>query len=515
VDSALAGVAKKPSPQDVSLAFLLGDTYNKQQPEFILATEFEVCWVGGLGCGKTYAGCVTALRHMLKYGPGARFLIARRTFDEAEATIKKDFFELVRNKNLVHLFDRPQSWDYAEGTNLVRMKNGAELMFHNLQSVDKLKNFQWSGALIDQLEEVPFDVYSMLLQRVRWTGVPGDDRHVWSIANDEGDIWLRRRFLTFDQPHGRPSKDAGRKLIRGVSFDNPHLDKQARAQLLAMPKELQGRYIYAEMAAGNTRLIPDIPVIPAFPVPAHWPRWCGIDPARSTGVTCAEFVTVNPDEFSYHGVRPNAPHFYSEYWVENREAEKHAKELLEMTGPHRIKQWIMDRSSWHSTAKSTKYGNLNLAQFYQNADLPVTPSMGDEWVRVELYSEALKRGLTVSDACTKLNLQAPEYRVMGQTISGKLIIKGKQHFHSVDAGGYALSVIPTKAVAVDLRILQPMFDIAQGVDDASRAHWESQLRVLPLMRGRESVVTMSMDEDEFHRESGDERPTGRLEDERW
>jgi hypothetical protein len=49
-DSELAA-AKKPSPQDVSLAFLLGPTYNPQQPEFILASAFEICWVGGLGCG--------------------------------------------------------------------------------------------------------------------------------------------------------------------------------------------------------------------------------------------------------------------------------------------------------------------------------------------------------------------------------------------------------------------------------------------------------------------------------
>jgi hypothetical protein len=504
----------KPSAQEVSLAYLLGDKYNPQQPEFILAPEFEICWVGGLGCGKTYAGCVVALRHMLKYGAGARFLIGRRTFPEAEGTIKKDFFDLVRSKNLIHLFDRPQKWEWNEGTNFVRMKTGAELTFGNLENVDKLKNFQWSGALVDQLEEVPFDVYQMLLQRTRWSGVPGDDRHVWSIANDEGDIWLRRRFLTYDPPHGRPSKDAARRLIRGISFDNPHLDRQARAQLLAMPKELQGRYIYAEMAAGNTRLIPDIPIIEPFEIPAHWPRWCGIDPARSTGVTCAEFVTVNPDEFTYKGVKPNAPHFYAEYWVENREAERHAAELLAMTGRHSIKQWVMDRSSWHSTAKSTKLGNLNLAQFYQNADLPVVPSSGDEWVRVELYGEALKRGLTMSSACDKLSLQAPEYRVTGQAISGKLVIKGKQHFHSVDAGGYALSVLPTKAVALDLRVLRPMFDIAQNIDEGSRKHWENELRNLPKRLGRESVVSVGIDEDEFHREiDGDWKPSGRMEDE--
>jgi len=501
---------------EVSLSYLLGPTHNPQQREFILASESEVCWVGGLGCGKTYAGCVVALRHMLKYGSGARFLIARRTFGEVQGTIKQDLFDIVREKNLIHLFDRPQKWDWAEGTNILRMKNGAELMFGNLENVDKLKNFQWSGALVDQLEEVPFDVYQMLLQRVRWTGVPGDDRHVWSIANDEGDIWLRRRFLTFDQPHGRPSRDASRKLIRGISFDNPHLDKQARAQLLAMPKELQGRYIYAEMAAGNTRLIPDIPILEPFEIPSHWPRWCGIDPARSVGITCAEFVTINPDEFTYKGVRPNAPHFYDEYWVENREAETHATDLLAMAGRHSIKQWVMDRSSWHSTAKSTKLGNLNTAQFYQNADLPVVPSSGNEWVRVELYGEAIKRGLTVSSACDKLILQAPEYRVTGQAISGKLVIKGKQHFHSVDAGGYALSVLPTKAVALDLRVLRPMFDIAQNIDIGSRRHWEQELRNLPLRRGRESVVSVGVDEDELNRENDDGvRPSGRMEDDDW
>lgn len=500
---------------EVSLSYLLGEKYNPQQLEFVMADAFEICWVGGLGSGKSYAGCIAALRHLLKFGANARFLIGRRTFPEAEGTIKKDFFDFVRAKNLIHLFDRPQRWEWTEGTNFCRTKQGGELTFGNLRSVDDLKNYQYSGALIDQLEEVPFDVYNMLLQRVRWAAVPGDERHVWSVANDEGDVWLRRRFLTFDQPHGRPSKDAGRKLIRGVSFDNPHLDKQARAQLLAMPKELQGRYIYAEMKAGNTRLIPDIPIIQPFEIPAHWPRWCGIDPARSVGVTCAEFVTINPDQVPYKGVRPNAPHFYAEYWRENREAELHARELLESTGPHRVKQWVMDRSAWHSTAKSTKLGNLNIAQFYQNADLPVTPSSGDEWVRVELYGEAIKRGLTISSACDKLILQAPEYRVTGQAVSGKLVIKGKQHFHSVDAGGYALSVLPTKAVSVDLRILQPMYDIAQGIDEGSRKHWENELRHMPMRRGRESLIAVGVDEAEMFQSEDGGQPSGRVEDDQW
>jgi hypothetical protein len=106
-------------------------------------------------------------------------------------------------------------------------------------------------------------------------------------------------------------------------------------------------------------------------------------------------------------------------------------------------------------------------------------------------------------------------QITGQTLDRKLVIKGKQHFHSVDAGGYALSVLPTVATPVDLLRARPMFEIGADVDDASRLHWEAQLRTLPLIKGRESVIAMGVDEDEMNRESGDESPIGRREDDRW
>lgn len=466
------------------------------QPQIVLAKEFEVAAVGGMGAGKTYAACVAAIRHAVKY-PGARVLVARFTYDELIKTTKHMFFEIVNNKGLRKYFVRPKNWDVREGTNYARLTNGSEFFFSNLdKSLDKHKNVEYSFVFIDQLEEIEFDVYQLLLLRTRLNAVPPSDRHVMGVANDEGDNWIRRRFLTMEAPHGRPTALASRKLIRGSSLDNPHLDEGVRAQYLQLPPELQRRWVFAPMDATSSRLIPDFRVVDDLPIPGHWPRYLGIDPARSTGVTCALWVAVNPDDEPYHGLLPNAPHVFAEYWAEGRDAEVHAKAINAISGNYPPRVQVMDKSSWVSSLKSKHFGSISVADLYINAGLPVVPSTGDEWTRVMLYVNAQRRGLTVARSCKNLLRQGPEYRLKGQlNTEGKpLRITAKSTFHSVDAGGYALALIPARAVSVDLRELLPAFDIAEGVDRGSKLHWEEFRRHLPMRKGNESVVTLGMDE---------------------
>lgn len=489
--------------EKLSLSHLLGKDYNALQKDLILAPEFEVAAVTGMGAGKTYALCVAAFRHCMKF-PGANALLSRLTFRELIDSTKRQFFELVDNKQLKEFIVLPKRWDYREGTNMVRFTNGSEITFANLEPgrLDKLKNIEYSWIGIDQAEEIGFDTYQILLFRCRLNSVPGTDRKVISIANDEGDNWLRRRFLTFEQPHGRPTAGATRRLFRSSSLENPHLDEATRALYLSMPKEIQARYVYATMDAGSTRLIPDFRVIAGFEPPAHWPRFLGVDPARSTGVTCAIWVAVNPDDKEFKGVPPNAPFIYREYWSEGRNAEDHARSILELTGPFPCRGRVMDRSAWSSTSLSKKSGNVNVAQMYVNAGLGVAPSDGDEWARVALYLAAQKRGLVVSKDCENLRRQGPEYRVRGQAVfdhtgtAKNLKIVGKQHFHSVDAGGYALSVVPTRIVANDLTQLEDAYQIPEALDRHSRLHWEADLAQWPKRKGRESIITAGLD-DEF------------------
>lgn len=490
--------------QKLSLLNLLGAKYHPLQPELILASEFEVCSVGGFGAGKTYAACVAAIRHAAKF-PGARVLVGRKTYEELIRSTKKTFFDIVERKGLRSYFDRPRGgWDYREGTNYARMTNGSEFIFSNLEGdIDKHKNVEYSYVFIDQVEEIDFEVYQILLIRCRASNVPHHERHVVSVANDEGDNWIRQRFLTYEQPHGRPSRNATRRLVRGSSLLNPYLDPGARAQLFAMPVELQARYIFARMDAGTSRLIPELRIVPAIEIPRHWPRWVGVDPARSTGVTCALWVTVNPDEQPYKGIAPNAPHFYDEYWQEGREVEKVATDLILQTGPHKLRGWTVDRTAWAAGINSSAHGTLSVGGLYVKAGLPATQSEGDEWARVMLFLEAYKRGLTVSERCHNLIRQAPRYRIQGQVIREGVLgekgikIKDKQRFHAVDAAGYALSRIPTRVSPVDLREVTDFFVMGEGIDEGSKRHWEQELAALPRRKGRESLATIAWDEEDM------------------
>ena len=494
------------SAEKLSLAHLLGTEYNNLQKDLILAPEFEVAAVTGMGAGKTYALCVGAFRHCLKF-PGANALIARLTFRELIDSTKRQFFELVENKDLKEFVSLPKRWDYREGTNMVRFTNGSEITFANLEPgrLDKLKNIEYSWIGIDQAEEIGFDTYQILLFRCRLNAVPGAHRKVISIANDEGDNWLRRRFLTFEQPHGRPTNQTTRRLLRSSSLDNPHLDEATRHLYTSMPKEIQARYVYATMEAGSTRLIPDLRTIDAFEPPAHWPRWLGVDPARSTGVTCGIWIAVNPDPIEYKGVKPNAPYIYREYWSEGREAEVHAEEIAKLTGPYPCRGRIMDRSAWSTTSLSKKSGSVSVAQLYIGAGLGVAPSDGDEWARVSLFLQAHRRGLVVSKDCQNLLRQGPEYRVRGQAVfdhtgtAKNLKIVGKQHYHTVDAAGYALGSIPTRIVANDLTEIEDAYQISDKLDRHSRLHWEADLSMHPKRKGRESIITSGLD-DEFSQE---------------
>jgi hypothetical protein len=485
----------------LSLSHLLGQKYNRIQKEIILAQEYEVAAVTGMGAGKTYALCAAAFRHAAKW-PGANVLVARLTYRELIDSTKRQFYEMVENKGLKEFFVKPIRWDYREGTNHARLSNGSEFTFANLEpgKLDKLKNLEYSFIGIDQAEEIEYSTYQLLLLRCRLSSVPPEDRHVVAIANDEGDNWLRRRFLTFEPPHGRPTVKATRRLIRGSSLDNPHLDDGARAQLLSLPQEVQQRYVFATMDAGSSRLIPDFRIIAAFEPPRHWPRFVGIDPARSTGVTAAIWVAINPDEKEYQGVKPNAPYVYKEYWAEGRDAEDHAEAIQKITGPNQPRARIMDRSAWASTLLSKRKGSISVAQLYVNEGLPLAPSSGDEWARVMLFLEAQKRGLVVSEDCYHLRRQGPEYRVKGQAVidytgsTKDLKISAKQKFHTIDAAGYAFSAMPTRVAPVDVREILPMYDIPDEVDYHSRKHWEEHRRHLPLTRGRESIITPDFDE---------------------
>jgi hypothetical protein len=118
-----------------------------------------------------------------------------------------------------------------------------------------------------------------------------------------------------------------------------------------------------------------------------------------------------------------------------------------------------------------------------------------------MFLQAQTRGLVVAADCHNLRRQGPEYRVRGQAVfdhtgtAKNLKIVGKQHFHTVDAAGYALSILPTRVTANDLTEIQDAYKISDTLDRHSRLHWEADLAARPKMKGRESIITSGLDDD--------------------
>lgn len=147
------------------------------------------------------------------------------------------------------------------GTSQVTFKSYAE------------KRSKWQAETLDWVwmdEEPPGDLYSEALTRTNATG-----GLVWTTFTPlEGMSDVVRLF------HPRPST-ADRFLVRMTIEDAEHIDARQRARIIASypqhEREARTRGI-PMLGSGAVFTVPESAfVVPAFAIPAHWPRIIGID----------------------------------------------------------------------------------------------------------------------------------------------------------------------------------------------------------------------------------------------
>src|SRR4051812_6171432 len=128
---------------------------------------------GGFGNGKTSAGCAEAFWLAMEY-PGSVGLIARKTLPEIKATTLQTFLhggggdprtdwpgvpeELIRSHN--------------KSDKKITLVNGSIIHYWPLDDPDKLTNLNLGWFLIDQAEEVPEEMFMMLIGRLRQLNGP-------------------------------------------------------------------------------------------------------------------------------------------------------------------------------------------------------------------------------------------------------------------------------------------------------------------------------------------------------
>ena len=138
----------------------------KAQREFLEiphAYSLDVAvYQGGYGSGKTFSGSLLGILLALKF-PGVRGLVGAQTYTLVRDTTLQTYFEHLDNFGFVEGID----YDWSSSLQTLSFYNGSTILFRHFDEPDKLKSLNLGFVEIEEMSDIPFDTFKMLLSRMR------------------------------------------------------------------------------------------------------------------------------------------------------------------------------------------------------------------------------------------------------------------------------------------------------------------------------------------------------------
>lgn len=159
-------------------------------------------YLGGYGSGKTFAGSLLGILLALKF-KGIRGLVGAQTYTLVRDTTLQSYFEHLDNMKLVEEVD--YKWVSTEQKLVFR--NGSEILFRHFEEPNKLKSLNLGFVEIEEMSDIPYDTFKMLLARMRQR-VPKSWKNftyrIFGHTNPEIQRgWIYKTFLTSPPPNYR------------------------------------------------------------------------------------------------------------------------------------------------------------------------------------------------------------------------------------------------------------------------------------------------------------------------
>lgn len=152
---------------------------------------------GGYGSGKTFAGSLLGILLALKFA-GIRGLVGAQTYTLVRDTTLQSYFEHLDNMNLIE--DVDYKWVSAEQK--LSFRNGSEILFRHFEEPNKLKSLNLGFVEIEEMSDIPYDTFKMLLARMRQRISPSWKNFTYRIfGHTNPEIqrgWIYKTF--FDSP---------------------------------------------------------------------------------------------------------------------------------------------------------------------------------------------------------------------------------------------------------------------------------------------------------------------------
>jgi PBSX family phage terminase large subunit len=185
------------------------------QMRFLQCEDRFTAFIGGIGSGKTYAGCVKDLTHAK---PKTLGLVVAPTYPMLrDATLRT--FQEIAGDAIVH-------FNKSELTMTIR--GGGEILFRSADNPDRLRGPNISWAHIDEGAMCPTDTWEVVIGRLRADGKAGE---CWITTTPNGRNWLYHRR-------------ADMTVFKSRTRDNPYL---AEEFISSLEKSYTGEFARQEL----------------------------------------------------------------------------------------------------------------------------------------------------------------------------------------------------------------------------------------------------------------------------
>ena len=157
---------------------------------------------GGYGSGKTFSGSLLGILLALKF-PGIRGLVGAQTYTLVRDTTLQTYFEHLDNFGFTEGID--YTWSATMQT--LTFSNHSEILFRHFDEPNKLKSLNLGFVEIEEMSDIPYDTFKMLLSRMRQKIKPqwkGFRYRIFGHTNPETQKgWVYETFIENPPPNYR------------------------------------------------------------------------------------------------------------------------------------------------------------------------------------------------------------------------------------------------------------------------------------------------------------------------
>lgn len=197
---------------------------SSQQMRFLQCQDRFTAFIGGIGSGKTYAGCVKDLVYAAK--PRTLGLVVAPTYPMLQDATLRTFKELAGDAII----------QFNKSDLIMTIRGGGEILFRSADNPDRLRGPNLHWAHMDEGALCPPGTWEIIIGRLRADGKAGP---CWITTTPNGRNWLyhRRSDMTIFRSRTQDNPYLAGEFIK--SLENAYTGEFAR-------QELEGEFISLE-----------------------------------------------------------------------------------------------------------------------------------------------------------------------------------------------------------------------------------------------------------------------------